>query len=200
RIEPAGIDAEVQPDVQRAPGLAPDRLDPRVLDVEPGQRTGQDRLAGRRRGLGPGHAAPHRQRRQGGQGLHRDSYRLRSCGSRRTRSQSPSMLADSTSMVMPMPGKTGSHHRPSISDSRSWAIMSPHDGSGGGTPTPRKLSDASMITATPTCRLNSTMTVFMTLGTRWRKTMASLPVPVVSAIFTKAHPQFGSTSPRYTPQ
>src|SRR5262249_50965163 len=198
RIEPAGIDAEVQPDVQRAPGLAPDRLDPRVLDVEPGQRTGQDRLAGRRRGLGPGHAAPHRQRRQGGQGLHRDSYRLRSCGSRRTRSQSPSMLADSTSMVMPMPGKTGSHHRPSISDSRSWAIMRPHDGSGGGTPTPRKLSDASMMTAMPTCKLNSTMTVFMTLGMRCRKMMVSLPIPLISASLTKSRSRSDSTSPRTT--
>src|SRR5439155_1374604 len=70
-------------------------------------------------------------------------YRLRSCGSRCTRSQSPSMLADSTSIVIQMPGKTSSHHRPSSNDSRSWAIRRPHDGSGGGTPTPRKLSDAS---------------------------------------------------------
>ena len=60
------------------------------------------------------------------------------------------MLAESTSSVMQMPGKISSHHLPSINDSRSWAIMSPHDGSGGGTPTPRKLNDASMITATPT--------------------------------------------------
>ena len=106
------------------------------------------------------------------------------------------MLADSTSIVMQTPGKTASHHLPSISDSRSWAIMRPHDGSGGGTPTPRKLSDASMMTAIPTCRLKTTMTVFMTLGIRCRQMIVRLPIPLISASFTKSRSRSASTSPR----
>ena len=106
------------------------------------------------------------------------------------------MLADSTSIVMQIPGKTANHHRPSMRASRSWAIIRPQEGSGGGTPTPRKLRDASMMTATPTCRLKSTMTVFMTLGTRCRQMILDFLTPLISASRTKSRSRSASTSPR----
>src|SRR5262249_42720881 len=128
----------------------------------------------------------------------RSFQRFRSWGSRRTRNQSPNMLADSTSIEMQTPGKTASHHLPSIKASRSWDIISPHEGSGGGTPTPRKLRAASMMTATPTCRLKSTMTVFMTLGSKCRVMIFTLLMPLTSASFTKSRSRSVKTSPRAT--
>src|SRR2546430_704759 len=59
--------------------------------------------------------------------------------------------------MMQMPGKTASHHFPSMRDSRSWAIIKPQDGSGGGTPTFRKLMEPSMMIEIPAYRLNTIM-------------------------------------------
>ena len=53
-----------------------------------------------------------------------------------------------------------------------------------------------MITATPTCRLNSTITVFITFGSRWRKMMRVLAMPLISASRTKSRSRSASTSPR----
>ena len=55
-----------------------------------------------------------------------------------------------------------------------------------------------MITATPTCRLKSTMTVFMTLGTRCRAMIRNLLMPLISASFTKSRSRSARTSPRAT--
>ena len=62
---------------------------------------------------------------------------------------SPNRLNASTVTVMAAPGNTTSHHggtRPEFSESAS---MLPQVGVGGGMPTPRKPSDASMTMATP---------------------------------------------------
>jgi len=46
--------------------------------------------------------------------------------------------------------------------------MSPHAGCGGGTPTPRNESAASVTMTTPSMRVASTMDEFTTLGRMWR--------------------------------
>jgi hypothetical protein len=65
---------------------------------------------------------------------------------------------------MHAPGNTVSHHWPAIKRGRASESMSPQAGWGGGTPTPRKLSDASAMMTTPTVRLAAPVAVFMTFG------------------------------------
>src|SRR4030095_800145 len=60
----------------------------------------------------------------------------RSLGSRRSRTQSPRMVRDRTVTRGAMPGKINTHHACSMSP-RPSATMTPHDGVGGGMPTPR---------------------------------------------------------------
>src|SRR5712675_1434686 len=95
------------------------------------------------------------------------AYKLRSCGSSRTLSQSPSSCVASTTSKIPRPGKNVSHQSPTISIDRASDSIRPQAGSGGGTPTPRKLSDASAMMTTPMVRLASTIAVFSTLGRMW---------------------------------
>src|SRR5574341_1417089 len=66
----------------------------------------------------------------------------RSFGSRRSRTQSPRMFSERTVTRMAMPGRIEIHHACSISP-RPSATMTPHDGVGGGIPTPRNESAAS---------------------------------------------------------
>jgi len=71
-----------------------------------------------------------------------------SFGSSVSRIPSPSRLNASTVMVIAAPGKSTSHQcgtSPVIAS----ASMLPHVGVGGGTPTPRKPSAASITIATP---------------------------------------------------
>jgi hypothetical protein len=98
--------------------------------------------------------------------------------------------------MMHKPGKTDIHHFPAINGPRPSDIMSPHDGVGGGTPTPKKLKDASMIIATPMVKLNSTITVFVTLGTICHQIMRSVLAPFTSASWTKYRSRRLSTSDR----
>src|SRR5947208_6776850 len=91
-----------------------------------------------------------------------------SWGSSPTRSPSPKSWVASTIRRMHAPGNTVSHHWPAISVGRASESMRPPAGSGGGTPTPRKESDASAMMTTPTVRLASTVAVVMTFGRMWR--------------------------------
>ena len=100
--------------------------------------------------------------------------------------------------MMASPGKTVSHQRPVSSVGRASASMEPQAGAGGGTPTPRKLRDASAMMTTPMVRLASTMVVFITLGTIWRIITRNLLAPATSASFTNSRSRRESTSPRMT--
>src|SRR5687768_18511088 len=92
------------------------------------------------------------------------AHSWRSWGSSLTRSQSPRRLADSTISMMQHPGSTVSHQYPAIRPFFPSASMRPQAGSGGGTPTPRKDSAASVTMTTPSMRVPSTMAEFSTLG------------------------------------
>ncbi len=86
--------------------------------------------------------------------------------------------------MMQSPGKTDIHHLPAMSGPRPSDIIKPQAGFGGGTPTPRKLSEASMMIATPMVKLKSTITVFMTLGKMWSWMMRRVLAPVTCASCT----------------
>src|SRR5438270_13883399 len=132
------------------------------------------------------------------QSSHRGAYTLRSCGSRRTLSQSPSSCVANTTSRMPSPGKMVSHQSPTISIDRPSASIDPQAGSGGGTPTPRKLSEASAMITTPIVRLASTIVEFSTLGNMWRKITRVREPPAISASLTNSRSRRLSTSPRMT--
>src|SRR5215469_6998866 len=129
---------------------------------------------------------------------HFAAYMLRSCGSSRTRSQSPSSCVASTTRRMPSPGNTVSHQSPTISIERPSASIEPQAGSGGGTPTPRKLREASAMMTTPIVRLASTIVEFSTLGRMWRKITRARLAPAISASLTNSRSRRLSTSPRIT--
>src|SRR5436190_14820554 len=140
-------------------------------------------------------------RAMGGMGGHLGAphvHRFLSWGSRRTRSQSPNNWVASTIRRMHAPGNTVSHHWPAINVGRASESMRPHAGWGGGTPTPRKLSDASAMMTTPTVRLASTVAVFRTFGRMCFLITRSLLAPAISASFTKSRSRRVSTSPRMT--
>src|SRR5262249_16152678 len=118
-------------------------------------------------------------------------HRLRSCGSRRTRSQSPSSCVASTTVTMPRPGKTLTHQSPTTS-------IEPQAGSGGGTPSPRKDSDASAMITTPIVRLASTIDEFITLGSTWRRITRHRDAPAISASLMNSRSRRLNTSPRIT--
>src|SRR5712692_3297376 len=99
---------------------------------------------------------------------------------------------------MQSPGNTVSHHCPAIKVERASESMRPQAGCGGGTPTPRKLSEASAMMTTPTVRLASTVAVFMTFGRMCRLITRSLLAPAISASFTNSRSRRVSTSPRMT--
>src|SRR5207245_635428 len=125
----------------------------------------------------------------GGMGGHLGAphlHRFLDCGSIRTRSQSPKSWVARTIRRMQRPGNTVSHHWPAIRVGRASASMSPQAGWGGGTPTPRKLSDASAMMTTPMVRLASTVAVFMTFGRMCRLITRSLLAPAISASFTNS--------------
>src|SRR5262249_46129045 len=91
-------------------------------------------------GAGAGRPAPETRRRKPAD----------SGGSSVSRMPSPRRLKASTVTVMASPGKNTSHHdgtRPVIES----ASILPQVAVGGGTPTPRKPSAASMTIATPRC-------------------------------------------------
>src|SRR5215469_13460317 len=125
-------------------------------------------------------------------------HRLRSWGSRRTLSQSPRSCVANTTNRMPRPGNTVSHQSPTISIDRPSASIEPQAGSGGGTPTPRKLSEASAMMTTPIVRLASTIVEFNTLGGMWRKITRAREPPAISASLTNSRSRRLSTSPRIT--
>ena len=69
-------------------------------------------------------------------------------GSSASVSSSPSRFATTTVSITAAPGKMQIHHADTMYD-RPSAIIVPQAGAGGGTPTPRKLSEASMMITSP---------------------------------------------------
>src|SRR5262249_19033512 len=90
------------------------------------------------------------------------AHSWRSRGSRRSRSQSPNRLTDSTSKVMARPGISATHQASAMRP-RPSEIIRPQVGVGGGMPAPRKESDASAMITTPMLSVTSTMKVLSTL-------------------------------------
>src|SRR2546427_1623149 len=125
-------------------------------------------------------------------------HKFLSWGSSRTRNQSPKSWVARTIRRMQNPGNTVSHHWPAINVERASESMRPQAGCGGGTPTPRKLSEASAMMTTPTVRLARTVAVFMTFGRICRLITRSLLAPAISASFTNSRSRRVSTSPRMT--
>ena len=91
-----------------------------------------------------------------------------------------------------------SHQSPTISMERPSASIEPQAGCGGGTPTPRKLSDASAMITTPMVRLASTIAEFITFGRMWRRITRVRLAPAISASLTNSRSRRLSTSPRIT--
>ena len=78
------------------------------------------------------------------------------------------------------------------------ASMSPQAGLGGGTPTPRNDSAASVTMTTPSMRVPSTMAEFTTLGRMWRRMIVFFEHPATMARRTKSRSRSERTSPRMT--
>ena len=76
--------------------------------------------------------------------------------------------------------------------------MSPQAGLGGGTPTPKKDSEASVTMTTPSMSVASTMLEFSTLGRMWRRMIVHFEQPATTASRTKSRSLSESTSPRMT--
>src|SRR5581483_4614824 len=128
----------------------------------------------------------------------RVAHSWRSWGSSFTRSQSPRRLADSTISMMQQPGSTVSHQYPAIRPFLPSASMRPHAGLGGGTPTPRNESAASVTTTTPSMRVPRTMAEFSTLGRMCRRMIVALEQPATMARRTKSRSFSDRTSLRMT--
>ena len=97
---------------------------------------------------------------------------------------------------MHRPGATVNVHLWDINVGLASANMLPQVGVGGGTPTPKKLSEASKMTATPTVKLNRTMAVLVTFGRMCLNMMRIGLTPFTSASLTKSRSRRLSTSPQ----
>ena len=78
------------------------------------------------------------------------------------------------------------------------ASISPQAGFGGGTPTPRKESDASVTMTTPSISVASTIPELTTFGRMCRRMIVRLLQPATIARRTKSRSFRESTSPRMT--
>ena len=76
--------------------------------------------------------------------------------------------------------------------------MSPQAGLGGGTPTPRKDSAASVTMTTPSISVARTIAVLSTLGRMCRRMIVRFEHPATMARRTKSRSLSESTSPRMT--
>ena len=76
--------------------------------------------------------------------------------------------------------------------------MRPHAGFGGGTPTPRKDSAASVTMTTPSISVPRTIAELSTLGRMWRRMIVHFEQPATMASRTKSRSRSDSTSPRIT--
>src|SRR6266540_2241125 len=74
--------------------------------------------------------------------------------------------------------------------------MPPHVGAGGGTPAPRKLSDASTTIAKPTWSVTRTTTLLTMFGSTWTHAMRRGDAPTDRAYATNSRSFQLSTSPR----
>ena len=76
--------------------------------------------------------------------------------------------------------------------------MRPQAGCGGGTPTPRKDSEASVTITTPSISVASTIAEFTTFGRMCRRMIVHFEQPATMARRTNSRSFSDSTSPRTT--
>src|SRR6056297_1325613 len=107
-----------------------------------------------------------------------------SLGFSSSRRKSPKRLMPKTSIMIATPGNTEVHQRPLNSTSKPFLISSPSDGWVIGTPTPRKLSDASIKTKVPTWIVAITMSGVSTLGSTCLRMILWLGRPATLAACT----------------
>src|SRR5688500_7464569 len=79
-----------------------------------------------------------------------------------------------------------------------WAIMFPHDTSGGVTPKPRNDSVDSMRMAPPTISVVLTMIGPTVFGSMWRKMMRGVEHPMARAASTNSFSLSDRNTPRIT--
>src|SRR5438309_2943951 len=91
------------------------------------------------------------------------------------------MFADSTISMMQQPGKMVSHHRPTIRLCLPSDSISPQAGCGGGTPTPRKDSVASVMMTTPSISVPITTAELITFGRICRRMIVHFEQPATIA-------------------
>src|ERR1043165_3583646 len=92
-------------------------------------------------------------------------HRARCRGSRYSRRPSPMKLKASTVSAIAMPGKIKAcGATANVERSRASSIITPQDGAGGGTPSPRNDNDASESTAPAMPRLACTITGWIAFG------------------------------------
>ena len=98
---------------------------------------------------------------------------------------------------MDTPGNTAIHG-PSRNSGWALASMTPSDGVGGRTPSPRKESTASPMMAAGAATVACTIRVLTALGRMWRRSTTPSLAPSAMAAATKSSPRRRSVSPRVT--
>ena len=94
-----------------------------------------------------------------------------------------------------MPGRIETHQACSMSP-RPSATITPHDGVGGGIPTPRNDNAASSTMTYPTWSVASTRIEGIRFGTMWRSMIVRLEQPAMRASATNSCCLRPSVSPR----
>ena len=119
-------------------------------------------------------------------------------GSRRSRMPSPSRLKASTVIVIATPGNSTSHHGGTMPAFSASASMLPQVGAGGGIPTPRNPSDASMMIATPRWVVARMRKGATHCGRTWRSMIRDREAPTLRAASTNGISFRESTTDRIT--
>src|SRR6185503_3428637 len=166
-------------DGQRGDGLAAARLADEAHGLAAGHIEGDVayRLQVARRSANVHREAFDLQQRRAG-GAH-----ARPSGANTSRRPSPTMLMPSTRAASAVPGMAISQNEKNMKFLAS-AIISPHDGSGGCTPRPRKESAASSRIAEPDSTVATTIRCGKTLGRISPASTRSRPAPAASAAAT----------------
>src|SRR5690606_31540138 len=127
-----------------------------------------------------------------------DSHRFPSFfGSRASRRPSPRRLRPTTRRTTTAPG-AAMVHQAVVTRERASRTIDPSDGVGGGVPSPRKLSDASVSTAQDRDRVTWTMTIAVMLGSTWRRRIRDVGNPRTVPARTNSASRSERTGPRVT--
>src|SRR5206468_1910200 len=107
----------------------------------------------------------------------RGHYAVRRRGSSASRSESPNRLKPNTAMLIATPGAMASHGACSRNCMPAPRSISPHDGVGSNTPSPRNESEASSRIACPRNAVSMIRYGANTFGAMWRNMMRTAPEP-----------------------